>query len=76
MPIDYQKEIERLRLVNGMAYPVVLISQDKPDPAWVRRWHADVCLADPMDLRRMIDILQPWLPAHNGKPAAVHDDRA
>jgi DNA-binding response OmpR family regulator len=75
MPTDYQKEVERLRTVNGTAYPIVLISQDKPDPAWVRLWHADVCPADPMDLRRIVDILQPWLPAPSGQPMPVHPDR-
>jgi hypothetical protein len=62
-------------MVNGTAYPIVLISQEKPDPKWVRRWQADVCLADPMDLRRMVEILQPWLPARSGQPLPVPRDR-
>jgi hypothetical protein len=63
MPTGYELEIEQLRAVYHKAGPLVLMSRDKPNPAWAARWHVDLCSVDPVDVRRLVEILRPWLPA-------------
>lgn len=63
MPTGYEPEIERLRTTYQLARTLVLMGRDKPDPAWAARWHVDLCSADPVDVRQLVEILQLWLPA-------------
>lgn len=63
MPVEYEQAIEQFRTIFKWAGPVVLVSQDRPDPAWLARWNVTARMADPIDLRRLVEMLQPWLPA-------------
>lgn len=63
MPTGYEPEIERLRTNYQLARTLVLMGRDKPDPAWAARWHVDLCSADPVDVRQLVEILRLWLPA-------------
>ena len=63
MPTGYEPEIERLRATYQLDRTLVLMSREKPAPAWAARWHVDLCSADPMDVRQLVEILRPWLPA-------------
>ena len=63
MPTGYEQEIEQLRTTYQLAGTLVLMGRDEPDPAWAARWHVDLCPADPIDVRQLVEILRPWLPA-------------
>jgi hypothetical protein len=63
MPIGYEEEIEHFRAAYQLTGPLVLMSRDRPDPVWAARWRVDLCRADPMDVRRLVETLRPWLPA-------------
>ena len=63
MPTAYEPDVERFRTTLGLAAtPVVLMSQDTPDSVWLTQWNVSMCTADPIDLRRLVEILRPWLP--------------
>jgi DNA-binding NtrC family response regulator len=71
MPIGYEQDIEQFRTTYKLTGNLVLMSQDKPDPAWTARWNVTLCSADPRDLRRLVEILQPWLPVRSGATKAI-----
>jgi DNA-binding NtrC family response regulator len=57
-------DLYRLRASAALAnVPVVLVSTEKPDPTWVKRWHISSYIPYPLDARTLVDILQPWLHA-------------
>jgi hypothetical protein len=62
MPVGYEREIEQLRTTYHLPGTLVLMGRDKPDPAWAARWHVDLCPADAMDVRQLVETLRPWLP--------------
>ena len=62
MPVGYEQEIEQLRTTYRLPGTLVLMGRDKPDPAWVERWHVDLCPADAADVRQLVETLRPWLP--------------
>jgi DNA-binding response OmpR family regulator len=63
MPVGYEQEIEQLRTTYQLAGTLVLVGRDRPDPVWAALWRVDVCRAEPMDVRQLVEILRPWLPA-------------
>lgn len=63
MPTGYETEIEYLRTSYPQPGTLVLMGRDKPDPAWAVRWNVDLCAADPVDARHLVEVLRPWLPA-------------
>ncbi len=63
MPTAYEPDVERFRTTLGLANtPIVLISQDGADPAWLSQWNVSMYATDLMDLRQLVEILRPWLP--------------
>lgn len=59
-----EADIERLRSLPGMALtPILVLSADRPDRAWMARWGVESYLLKPFDIRRLLDWLQPWLQA-------------
>jgi len=62
MLVGYEQEIEQLRTAYQLAGTLVLMGRDKPDPAWAARWNVDLCPADAMDVRQLVETLRPWLP--------------
>jgi len=68
MPTAYEPDVERFRRALGLVKtPIVLMSQDTPDPAWLAEWNVSLCATDLVDLRQLVEILRPWLPV---KPQA------
>ena len=64
MPTTYQRDIEKLRTTYQLtSTPILLMNRDRPDPVWAARWNVTVRPDDPIDLRHLADMLQPWLPA-------------
>lgn len=61
MPVTYQRDIEQVRMIYDRARPLVLIAEDRPNPAWAAAHNVGVRLATEVDPRRLIDTLQPWL---------------
>ncbi len=60
--IDVQDDLKKLRSHYGEApVPIVLVSPDVVDPEWLAHWNIVAQLRDSMDLRRLVDTLQPWL---------------
>jgi CheY-like chemotaxis protein len=72
MPVGYEYEIEQLRTLYHPAGTLVFMGRDKPDPAWAARWHVNVCPSDPMDVRRLVETLRPWLPATDSQSQSPH----
>jgi DNA-binding response OmpR family regulator len=62
MPTHYEQDIEKLRLKYELTSPILLMVRDKPDPIWAAKWDVTVHLDYPIDLRRLAELLQPWLP--------------
>ena len=64
MPARYEQDIEKLRTRYQLtSTPIMLMVRDKPDPIWAAKWHVTVRPDDPIDLRQLAELLQPWLPA-------------
>ena len=61
--LDEQDEVVK----NVRAYPqldevpIVLVSPDMPEREWMQRWGVATCLPYPTDLRKLVQLLQPWL---------------
>ena len=71
MSAGYKPEIEQLRTTYQLAGTLVLVGRDRPDSAWAARWHVDLCQADPMDVRQIVETLRPWLPAQERQSQAT-----
>ena len=71
MPAGYEQEIEQFRTTYQLVGTLVLMGRDQPDPAWAARWHVDLCPADPMDMRQLVETLRPWLPV-KGERATIN----
>jgi len=75
MPTAYEPDVEGFRKTLGLVTtPVVLMSQDTPDPVWLARWNVSMCTVTPTDLRQLVEILRPWLPVTSQalqKPSAM-----
>ena len=48
--------------------PLIMVCPDTPDRESMETWGIDAYLPYPMDLRKLVPILQPWL---NGTPDFV-----
>jgi DNA-binding NtrC family response regulator len=71
MPTGYAREIEQLRTIYQLAGTLVLVGRDKPDPAWAALWHVDLCSADPVDVRQLVETLRPWLPVQERQSQSI-----
>ena len=71
MPVGYEQEIEQLRTTYQLAGTLVLVGRDQPDPAWAALWHVDLCQADAMDVRQLVETLRPWLPAQKRQSRSI-----
>ena len=55
-------DLERLRSLPGMALtPILVLSADPPDRAWMARWGVESYLLKPFGIRQLLDWLRPWL---------------
>ena len=45
--------------------PIVLVSPEIPDQAWMNLWGIVSYLPYPTDLRKLVQMLQPWLDSTN-----------
>jgi DNA-binding NtrC family response regulator len=61
-PDTYEQDIEQLRTIYDSALPVVLFTEDRPDPAWAASRNVVVRFTDTVDPRRLVEILRPLLP--------------
>jgi DNA-binding response OmpR family regulator len=41
--------------------PILIASADPPDREWMKAWHVSSALPYPMDLRKLVQYLKPWL---------------
>ena len=62
MPDTYEREIAGLRTTFDVTGPLVLITEDRPDPAWAARLNIAASLTDTVDPQRLVETLRPWLP--------------
>jgi len=59
-----QADIERLRSFPDMALtPILVLSADPPDRAWMVRWNIESYLLKPFGIRQLLVWLRPWLEA-------------
>jgi DNA-binding NtrC family response regulator len=62
MPTTYEREIDRLRTTFDVTGPLVLMTADRPDPAWAARLNIAASLTETVDPQRLVETLRPWLP--------------
>ena len=52
-------ELRNLPALNNT--PILIVSSDAPDREWMKAWHVASALPYPMDLRKLVQYLKPWL---------------
>jgi len=67
-----EADIERLRSFPGMALtPVLVLSADPPDRAWMAHWRIESYLL----IRQLLVWLRPWLETVPPGERSIHPDR-
>lgn len=61
MPATYEKDIERLRRIYDTNRPLVLITEEKPDPGWAATRNVIVYSSAMLDPRHLVETLRPWI---------------
>jgi CheY-like chemotaxis protein len=76
---EAQEEVELrcLRSIRSLdQVPIILISPTCPDARWIDRWGIARHLPYPLDCRRLVNLLSPWInPVSAPEPTAVPDGR-
>lgn len=58
----YEDAILDLHKMHSLAnVPIILVSPDPPDPDWMKTWGVAGNLQYPIDLRKLLPYLRPWL---------------
>jgi hypothetical protein len=56
-----EPDIEKIRQLYVRSLPIIVVSQQKPDPAWMTRWQIAAHSSGLSDSRHLAEFLQPWL---------------
>jgi hypothetical protein len=51
--------------VRLTAVPILLVSMEHPNRAWLQEWNVAAQFPYPIDARRLVDLLMPWLQSKN-----------
>ena len=59
-----EETIVELRNLPALdSIPIVMVTSEPPDREWMKAWHVASSLPYPMDLRKIVQFLSPWLKA-------------
>jgi DNA-binding NtrC family response regulator len=67
-----EDEIQKIRHDHArlIDVPLVMVSMERPDRVWMNKWNVAAQFPYPIDARRLIDLLMPWLdPNHREQMA-------
>jgi hypothetical protein len=56
-----EPDIENFRDAYSGSAPIIVVSQEKPAPEWMKKWEIAAHSADLSDSRHLTDFLQRWL---------------
>ena len=56
-----EPDIAKFRQSYANSVPIIVVSQQKPDPDWMTKWQIAAHSSGLSDSRHLTDFLQPWL---------------
>src|SRR5690606_15157441 len=67
-----EDEIQKIRHEHARLsdVPLVMVSMESPDRVWMNKWNVAAQFPYPIDARRLIDLLMPWLDTNHREQMA------
>ena len=56
-----QPDIEKIRQLYVSSLPIIIVSPEKPDRAWMVKWNIAAHRSGLSDSRKLMNFLHPWL---------------
>jgi DNA-binding response OmpR family regulator len=60
--VGQENAVHSFRQMSNLdSIPIVMVDDEMPDQEWMKTWGVSACLPYPLDLRKLVPSIQPWL---------------